>query len=144
MWDSTKLFSNLMPEGQGQGIIMGVTRLLLLGQFYTIQTQTDQTFWRGVYHEYVVLNTNGTLHYALRLIIWISLYILVWKWKKKWFVLSYGKNFFKLWTCCCLLFVLGFRAWQPTESCLSFGQATCEEFPIVVLNWAMLAVLELK
>ena len=28
---------------------MGVTRLLLLGSFYTIQTKRDQTFWRGVY-----------------------------------------------------------------------------------------------
>ena len=44
-----KGFSNLKLEGQGWGIIMGVTRLLLLGQFYTIQTKRDQTFWRGVY-----------------------------------------------------------------------------------------------
>jgi hypothetical protein len=28
---------------------MGVTRLLLLGPFYTIQTKKDQTFCRGVY-----------------------------------------------------------------------------------------------
>ena len=34
-----KDFSNLEPEGQGCGIIMGVTRLLLLGLFYTIQMQ---------------------------------------------------------------------------------------------------------
>ena len=33
-----KVFSNLELEGQGCGIIMGVTRLLLLGPFYTIQT----------------------------------------------------------------------------------------------------------
>ena len=32
-------FSNLELEGKGGGIIMGVTRLLLLGQFYTIQIQ---------------------------------------------------------------------------------------------------------
>ena len=32
-----KVFSNLEPERQGRGIIMGVTRLILLGQFYTIQ-----------------------------------------------------------------------------------------------------------
>ena len=31
-----KVFNNLEPEGQGHGIIM--TRLLLLGPFYTIQT----------------------------------------------------------------------------------------------------------
>ena len=30
---------NLELEGQGRGIIMGVTRLLLLGQFYTIQSK---------------------------------------------------------------------------------------------------------
>ena len=47
LWDSKKLFSNLEPEGQGQGTIMGVTRLLLLELFYIIQTQTGQTFWRG-------------------------------------------------------------------------------------------------
>ena len=41
---SKKGFSNLELEGQRHGIIMGVTRLLLLGQFYTIQTQTDQIF----------------------------------------------------------------------------------------------------
>ena len=33
-----KVFSNLELEGQGRGIIIGVTRLLLLGPFYTIQT----------------------------------------------------------------------------------------------------------
>ena len=38
LWDLKKVFSNLEPEGQGRGIIMGVTRLLLLGSFYTIQT----------------------------------------------------------------------------------------------------------
>ena len=49
LWDLKKGFSNLELEGQRHGIIMGVTCLLLLGQFYTIQTQTDQIFWRGVY-----------------------------------------------------------------------------------------------
>ena len=34
-----KGISNLEPEGQGRGIFMGVTHLLLLGQFYTIQMQ---------------------------------------------------------------------------------------------------------
>ena len=48
-WDLKKGFSNLELEEQGWGIIMGVTRLLLLGPFYTIQTKRDQTFWRGVY-----------------------------------------------------------------------------------------------
>ena len=37
-WDLKRVFSNLEPEEQGHGIIMGVTRLLLLGLFYTIQT----------------------------------------------------------------------------------------------------------
>ena len=36
--DLKKVFSNLEPEGQGRGIIMGVTRLLLLRSFYYIQT----------------------------------------------------------------------------------------------------------
>ena len=49
LWDLNKGFSNLELEGHGRGIIMGMTRLLLLGLFYTIQTKRDQTFWRGVY-----------------------------------------------------------------------------------------------
>ena len=47
--DLKKVFSNLEPEGQGHGITMGVTRLLLLEPFYTILTQTHQTFLGGVY-----------------------------------------------------------------------------------------------
>ena len=42
--DLKKGFSNLELEGQGRGIIMGVTGLLLQGAFYTIQTKKDQTF----------------------------------------------------------------------------------------------------
>ena len=38
LWDLKKVYSNLEPERQGRGIIMGVTRLLLLGPFYTIKT----------------------------------------------------------------------------------------------------------
>ena len=38
LWDSKNVFSNLELEGQGRVIIMGVTRLLLLGTFYSIQT----------------------------------------------------------------------------------------------------------
>ena len=34
-----KAFSNVELEGQGRGIIMGITRLLLLGPFYTIQSK---------------------------------------------------------------------------------------------------------
>ena len=39
--DLNKGFSNLELEGHGWGIIMGVTRLLLLGPFYTMQTKTE-------------------------------------------------------------------------------------------------------
>ena len=39
LWDLKKAFGNLELEGQGRGIIMGVTCLLLLGQFYTIQSK---------------------------------------------------------------------------------------------------------
>ena len=49
LWDLKKGFGNLELEGQGHGIIMRVTRLLLPGPFYTIQTKTDKTFWRAVY-----------------------------------------------------------------------------------------------
>ena len=38
LWDLKNVFSNLELEGQGPGIIMGVTRLLLLGPFYSMQT----------------------------------------------------------------------------------------------------------
>ena len=44
LWDLKKGFSNLELEGHGWGIIMGVTRLLLLGTFYNIQTKRDQHF----------------------------------------------------------------------------------------------------
>ena len=56
LWDLKKVFSNLELEGQGHGIIMWVTRLLLLGPFYTIQTKRDQTFWKGVYK--LILNSS--------------------------------------------------------------------------------------
>ena len=42
--DLKKVCNNLELEGRGRGIIMGVTHLLLLGPFYTIQTKRDQTF----------------------------------------------------------------------------------------------------
>ena len=38
LWDLKKVFSNLELEGQGRGIIMGLTLLLLLGSFYYIVT----------------------------------------------------------------------------------------------------------
>ena len=44
-----KGFSNLEPEGQGWRIIMGVTRLLLLGLFYTIQMQIYVLFCTWLY-----------------------------------------------------------------------------------------------
>ena len=37
-----KSLRNLELEGQGRGIIMGVTRLLLLGPFYTLQSLTGK------------------------------------------------------------------------------------------------------
>ena len=49
LWDLKKVFSNLELEGQGRDTIMGVTRLLLLGLFYTIQTKRDQTICTRVY-----------------------------------------------------------------------------------------------
>ena len=39
LWELKNDLSNLEEEGEGRGIIMGVTRLLLLGPFYTIQTK---------------------------------------------------------------------------------------------------------
>ena len=36
LWYLKKVLGNLEAEGQGRGIIMGVTRLLLLGPFYYI------------------------------------------------------------------------------------------------------------
>jgi hypothetical protein len=44
-----KGFSNLEPEGQGRRIIMVVTRLLLLGLFYTIQMQIYVLFCTRLY-----------------------------------------------------------------------------------------------
>ena len=41
--------SYLEPEGQGRGIIMGVTRLLLLGPFYTIKMQFYVLFCTRLY-----------------------------------------------------------------------------------------------
>ena len=49
LWDLKKVFINLELEGRWHGIIMGVTRLILLEPFYTIQTQTHQTYLGGVY-----------------------------------------------------------------------------------------------
>ena len=42
--DFRKVFSNLELEEEGRGIIMGVSRLLLLVPFYTIQT------WANILH----------------------------------------------------------------------------------------------
>ena len=40
LWDLKKVLSNLEAEGQGRGIIMGVTRLLLLEPFMYWNQQT--------------------------------------------------------------------------------------------------------
>ena len=50
LWDFKKGFSNLQLEGQGWDIIMGVTRLLLLGPFYTIQYQNGPNILTGSVH----------------------------------------------------------------------------------------------
>ena len=42
---SFNVFSNLDLKGQGRGIIIGVTRLLLLGPFYTIQIKFYMFFF---------------------------------------------------------------------------------------------------
>ena len=47
--DLKKVLSNLEAEGQGRGFIMGVTRLLLLGPFYTIQMQFSILFCTRLY-----------------------------------------------------------------------------------------------
>ena len=47
--DLKKVFSNLKPGGQGGGIIMGVTRLFLLGPFYYIQTNFSILFCTWLY-----------------------------------------------------------------------------------------------
>ena len=44
-----KAFSNLEQEGQGGGISMGVTHLLLLGPFYYIQTKFSILFCTRLY-----------------------------------------------------------------------------------------------
>ena len=61
--DLKKVFSNQEPEGQGCGIIMGVTRLLLLEPFYTIQTQKAQTFLGGVH---ILTRVNYFVHFAMK------------------------------------------------------------------------------
>ena len=40
LWDFKKVPGNLEPEEQGRGIIMGVTRLLFLGQFYYVSSSS--------------------------------------------------------------------------------------------------------
>ena len=66
LWDlEKKVLSNLELEGQGRGIIMRVTRLLLLGPFYTIQTKRDQTFCTRVYFmhwKWPYIGEYGCLH----------------------------------------------------------------------------------
>ena len=51
-----KVFINLELDGTECGIIMRVTGLLLLEPFYTIQTQTHQTFLGGVYDMEILKN----------------------------------------------------------------------------------------
>ena len=61
-----KVFSNLEPEGQGGGIIMGVTRLLLLGPFYYIQTKFSILFCTRLYVLINLLTSIGKLVQSYR------------------------------------------------------------------------------
>ena len=56
LWDLKIAFGNLELEGQWRGIIMGVTRLLLLGQFYTIQSK----FMYFFAHDCIIIRPAGT------------------------------------------------------------------------------------
>ena len=60
-----KVFSNLEPEGQGDGIVMGVTRPLLLGPFYYIQTEFSILFCTRLYSraETIRGNTVGLVNF---------------------------------------------------------------------------------
>ena len=49
LWDLKNVFSNLELEEQGRGIIMGVTRLLLIGPFYTKKDQFYVLFCTRLY-----------------------------------------------------------------------------------------------
>ena len=54
-----KVFSNLEPEGQGGGIVMGVTRPLLLGPFYYIQTKFSILLCTRLYFQKLFFYESG-------------------------------------------------------------------------------------
>ena len=59
-----KVFSSLELEEEGRGIIMGVSRLLLLGPFYTIQTIP----WANILHpsvQEIFFTTVRILYFCL-------------------------------------------------------------------------------
>ena len=58
LWDLKKALGNLEAEGQGRGTIIGVTRLLLLGQFYTIKIQFYVLLCTRLYFQHIFLWHN--------------------------------------------------------------------------------------
>ena len=116
LWDLKKLFSNLEPEGQGRGIIMGVTRLLLLGLFYTIQTKRDQTICTRVYNKNHTRVSVANYFFLLYFFLWFSLMHyndLIYKFLLLWEI-CYNSQLFKKFSLIkyLLLFYLGFSGWN--------------------------------
>ena len=66
LWDLKNVFSNLELEGQGRDIIMGVTHLLLLGPFYTIQTNLMYFFAHDCKYDECCHLTNFSKIYWFR------------------------------------------------------------------------------
>ena len=62
LWDLKNVFSNLELEGQGRGIIMGVTGLLLLGPFYSIQTNFMYFFAHDCMNDTNNLKVHNFIH----------------------------------------------------------------------------------
>ena len=58
VWDLKKVLSYPELEGQGRGIIIKVTRPLLLGPFYL----STQTFWPPVYVKYILISLKNSLY----------------------------------------------------------------------------------
>ena len=112
LWDLKRVFSNLELEGQGFGIIMEVTRLLLLGPFYYIQTNFSILFCTQLYE-----------------------YLTLFQWIRGWL---YPPNYFslpqianlptELLRCSKLLARLVDGNWQKHQSCLASTIVTSQFF----------------
>ena len=126
LWDLKIVFSNLELKGQGRSIIMGVTRLLLLGQFYTIQTQTDQTFWRGVY---MMAKHCSFFHYNS-----VQLSGSIDNWKLNWILrtVMYSKTFY-----------LDISLLRSYESIVHYSMKTWL-FILTYLHWKVMKALKKK